>query len=129
MDINDLVDLNRFKSAPLLSNNQIKKLLADLEPKILRADWLTVGIMALNDYEAVNALRSITTKYSSIIFEDLNSLKANGSVFLKANQKSRKVYIRPENGLGEGILLTCQYEKESLESNTYGPFPLEFFAN
>ena len=129
MDINDLVDLNRFKSAPLLSNNQIKKLLADLEPKILHADWLTVGIMALNDYEAVNALRSITTKYSSIIFEDLNSLKANGSVFLKANQKSRKVYIRPENGLGEGILLTCQYEKESLESNTYGPFPLDFFDN
>ena len=129
MDINDLVDLNRIKSAPILSNNQIKKLLADLEPKILRADWLTVGIMALNDYEAVNALRSITTKYSSIIFEDLNSLKANGSVFLKANQKSRKVYIRPENGLGEGILLTCQYEKESLESNTYGPFPLDFFDN
>ena len=129
MDINDLVDLNRFKSAPILSNNQIKKLLADLEPKILHADWLTVGIMAFNDHDAVNALRAITTKYSSIIFEDLNSLKANGSVFLKANQKSGKVYIRPENGLGEGILLTCQYEKESLESNTYGPFPLDFFDN
>ena len=35
--------------------------------------------------------------------------------------------MRSENGLGEGILLTCQYEKDFEESFTYGPLPLDFF--
>ena len=33
------------------------------------------------------------------------------------------------NMLGEGILLTCQYDKDSSESNTFGPLPLDFFSN
>ena len=68
-------------------------------------------------------------KYSSIKFCNLNSLHADGSVFLKGNQKTGNVYMRSENGLGEGILLTCQYEKDSEESFTYGPLPLGFFNN
>ena len=38
------------------------------------------------------------------------------------------IFIRSENGLGEGILLTCQYDNESYESSTVGPFPLDFFS-
>ena len=129
MEINNLFNLNKFKSAPLLSESQIKKLLGELEPKIFNADWITVGIMAVTDNDAINALRSISRKYSSIEFKELDSLKADGRVFLKGNQKTGNVYIRSENGLGEGILLTCQYEEELLESTTYGPFPLNFFCN
>ena len=84
--------------------------------------------MASNDFEAVNALKSISRKFSSIKFKDLDSLHADGRVFLKGNQKTGSVFIRSENGLGEGILLTCQYEKDSLESSTFGPFPLNFFT-
>ena len=58
----------------------------------------------------------------------LNSLHANGSVFLKGNQKTGNVYVRSENGLGEGILITCQYDEDSQESNTFGPLPLDFFT-
>ena len=129
MDINSLVDLNNFKSAPYLNNGQTRKLLKELNTKSLNSDWITVGIMALNDYEAIEALKSIARKYTSIEFKDLDSLNADGSVFLKANQKTGNVFIRSENGLGEGILLTCQYEKDFAESFTYGPFPLEFFTN
>ena len=129
MEIKNLVDLNSLRSSSELSRSQIKKLQEDLEPKILKADWITVGIMASHDYEAIEALRSISKKYTSIKFSDLDSLHANGKVFLKGNQKTGNVYIRSENGLGEGILLTCQYEKEFLESTTYGPFPLNFFCN
>ena len=128
MEINNLVDLNNFKSAPFLDKKQKKKLLADLDTKILKADWITVGIMAFNDCEAVNALQSISRKYTFIKFRDLDSLKARGNVFLKANQKTGNVYIRSENGLGEGILLTCQYDKASYESFTFGPLPLNFFT-
>ena len=127
MEINNLVDLNSLRSSPQLSKSQIKKLLEDLEPLILNADWITVGIMASHDFEAVEALQSISKKYSSIKFRDLDSLHANGSVFLKGNQKTGNVFIRSENGLGEGILLTCQYDHDSKESSTFGPLPLDFF--
>ena len=129
MKINKLDDLNRFRSSPVLTDDEIKKLSGELESKILHADWITVGIMASNDYEAINTLNSITSKYSLTNLEVLNPGKTIGRVFLKGNQKTGHVYIRSENGLGEGILLTCQYEGESSASATYGPFPLNFFSN
>ena len=129
MDINKLVDLKSLRSAPKLNNYQTKKLFEELEENILDSDWITVGIMASHDYEAIEALKSISRKYTSIKFRDLDSLNADGNVFLKGNQKTGNVYIRSENGLGEGILLTCQYENDSEESFTYGPLPLGFFNN
>ena len=127
MEIHNLVDLNSLRSAPELSIGQINKLSEELESKIFAADWITLGIMASSDSEAINALKSISKKYSSIKFRDLDSLNSNGRVFLKANQKTGNVFIRSENGLGEGVLLTCQYDVDSLESLTYGPLPLDFF--
>ena len=127
MEINKLVDLNSLRTAPQLSNSQVKKLLEELELNICNADWITIGIMALCDIRAIEALKSISKKYSSIKFRNLDSLHANGSVFLKGNQKTGNVFIRSENGLGEGILLTCQYDHESKESCTFGPLPLDFF--
>ena len=127
MDIKKLVDLNSLRSAPQLNNCQTKKLFEELEANILDSGWITVGIMASHDYEAIEVLKSISRKYTSIKFRDLDSLNADGSVFLKGNQKTENVYIRSENGLGEGILLTCQYEKDSEESDTFGPLPLDFF--
>jgi len=127
MEISKLVDLNSLRTAPLLSNSQIKKLLKELEIKIFNADWITIGIMAPSDTKAIEALQSISKKYSSIKFGNLDSLNADGSVFLKGNQKTGNVFVRSENGLGEGILITCQYDDNAKESNTFGPLPLEFF--
>ena len=129
MEINKLVDLNSFRVAPKLNNSQVKKLFGELESNISKADWMTIGIMAPSDFKAVEALQSISKKYSSIKFGNLDSLSANGSVFLKANQKTSNVFIRSENGLGEGILITCQYDENASESNTFGPLPLDFFHN
>ena len=129
MDISFLADLNSLRSAPQLSKIQTKKLLEELESNIFKADWITVGIMASHDYQAIKALQSISEKYSSIKFSVLDSLHADGRVFLKANQKTKNVFIRSENGLGEGILLTCHYEEDFEQSGTFGPFPLDFFTN
>ena len=104
MEINNLVDLNSLRTSPLLSSSQIKKLLEELETNILNADWITIGIMAPSDTKAIEAVQSISKKYSSIKFCNLDSLHADGSVFLKGNQKTGNVYMRSENGLGEGIL-------------------------
>ena len=129
MDFNYLVDLNNLRSAPHLSKSQRKKFSEELETYMLSADWITIGIMASHDYEAIEALQSVSKKYSSIKFSGYDLLRAEGRVFLKGNQKTGNVYIRSENGLGEGILLTCQYEKDSAGSTTFGPLPLDFFSN
>ena len=129
MKINKLIDLNNLRTAPKLSNSQEKKLLNELEANIFNADWITIGIMAPSDNKAIEALQSISKKYSSIKFGNLGSLKADGGVFLKANQKTCNVFVRSENGLGEGILITCQYDEGAKESNSFGPLPLDFFHN
>ena len=128
MEIKKLVDLNSLRTAPQLSNIQLKKLSEELEANILNADWITIGIMAPCDIKAVEVLQSISKKYSAIKFGDLDSLHADGSVFLKGNQKTGNVFVRSENGLGEGILITCQYDANAEESNTFGPLPLDFFT-
>jgi len=128
MEINSLFDLESLRSAPQLSKRQMKKLFEELETNILHADWITIGIMASCDNEAIEALQSISKKYSSIKFGNLESLHADGGVFLKANQKTGNVFVRSENGLGEGILITCQYDEDVKESNTFGPLPLDFFT-
>ena len=128
MVINNLVDLDSLRSAPQLSKREIKKLLEELEANIFNADWITIGIMARSDFDAIEALQSISKKYSSIKFRNLDSLRAKGSVFLKGNQKTGNVFMRSENGLGEGILLTCQYEDETEGFSTFGPLPLDFFT-
>ena len=128
MVINKLVDLNNLRTAPQLRKSQVKKLLEELEAKILNADWITIGIMAPCDVKAIEALISISKKYSSVKFGNLETLRADGSVFLKGNQKTGNVYVRSENSLGEGILITCQYDQDAEESNTFGPLPLDFFT-
>ena len=127
MEINQLLDLNNLRTAPQLSNMQEKRLLEDLEANIFNADWITIGIMAPSDNKAIESLQSISKKYSSIKFGNLGSLHAEGGVFLKANQKTGNVFVRSENGLGEGILITCQYDEDAKESSTFGPLPLDFF--
>ena len=128
MEINNLYDLNSLRSAPQLGKRQIKNLLDELEMNIAKADWLTIGIMAPSDFDAIAALKSISKKYTSVKFKNLESLHATGNVFLKGNQKTGNVFIRSENGLGEGILITCQYDEDSQKSCTYGPLPLDSFT-
>jgi len=128
MEINKLVDLNVLRTAPKLSNSQVKNILEELEANIFNADWITIGIMAPCDTKAIEALQSISNKYSSIKFGNLDLNNADGSVFLKFNQKTGSVFVRSENGLGEGILITCQYDEDAEESNTFGPLPLDFFT-
>ena len=127
MKINDLSDFNRLRSAPVLNKIDSLKIINEIDRKIISCDWLTIGIMAHSDGEAKEALNSIIRRYDYKFSKNFNQISASGNVFLKANQKTGEVYIRSENGLGEGILLTCQYNDLSTHSKTYGPFPLKLF--
>ena len=127
MKINDLVDLNSLRSAPYLDKAESLRILNQIDEKILNSDWITIGIMARSDEDAKKALNSIIRKYNYKSFKFFDQINAKGNVFLKANQKTGEVYVRSENGLGEGILLTCQYDDLLVHSQTYGPFPLNLF--
>ena len=127
MKINDLADFNSLRSAPFLNKNESIRILNLIEEKIFKSDWITIGIMAKSDKEAKEALNSIIRKYNYKSFKIFDQIYAKGNVFLKANQKTGEIYIRSENGLGEGILLTCQYDDLLIYSQTYGPFPLNLF--
>ena len=127
MKINDLADFNSLRSAPVLNKTESLRVLNLIDQKILTSDWITIGIMAKSDEEAREALNSIIRKYDYKSFKNFDQINAEGNVFLKANQKTGEIYIRSENGLGEGILLTCQYDDSLIYSQTYGPFPLNLF--
>ena len=128
MKIYDLADLNNLRTAPFLNKTESLRILNQIDKKILNSDWITIGIMAKSDEDAKEALNSIIKKYNYKSFKIFDQIRAKGNVFLKANQKTGEVYIRSENGLGEGILLTCQYDDSSTYSHTYGPFPLNLFS-
>ncbi len=127
-NIRNLNDLDNFRSAPDLELDQKKNLLKEIDLKINIADWITVGIMAPADFIAKKSLNSLLKRYESLNFNSFENITAPGNVYLKGNQKTGNVFIRSEDGLGEGILLTCQYEDQTIGSKTYGPFPLDFFA-
>jgi len=127
MKIIDLADLNQLRTAPILNDIESLRILNQINQKILNSDWITIGIMAYSDIYAKEALNSIIRKYNYKSFKNFDQINAKGNVFLKANQKTGEVYVRSENGLGEGILLTCQYDDLLKHSETYGPFPLNLF--
>ena len=129
MTINNLDELNHLRSAPYLDKFESEVILKQINSKITNSDWITIGIMANSDKDAKKALNSIIKKYNFRFFKNFNDISASGNVFLKANQKTGEVYIRSENGLGVGILVTCQYNDLSTHSKTYGPFPLNLFKN
>ena len=91
-----LIDLNNFRSAPKLKKSQIKKLSEELEMNIHNADWITIGIMAPSDYDAITALQSISKNYPIIKFKGLNTLHAHGNVFdawVEPHQDSRELRL------------------------------------
>ena len=125
--MNNLEELNHLRTAPYLDKFESEVILNQINSKIINSDWITIGIMAISDKDAKKALTSIIKKYNFKFFKSFNEIRAPGNVFLKANQKTGEVYIRSENGLGVGILITCQYNNLSNYSQTYGPFPLNLF--
>ena len=49
-------------------------------------------------------------------------------MFLKANQHTGRFLVRPETGLGEGLLITGHNPGNPAAEDTWGPLPLDFFG-
>ena len=125
--INSLNDLKNFRSAPTLNSAQSNTLFKELSQYIDNADWLTIGIMAPSSNLAIFTLKEMEVLFKWPTFNIIQQPAKDGPVFLKANQKTRDIYIRTEYGLGEGILVSCQHNDEDKNAETLGPLPLNFF--
>ncbi len=125
--INSLEDLSTLRTAPNLDNQQSKRLLDELCIYMDSADWFTIGIMASSANIAVSTFKEMETRFNWSQMNSTSLPKENGPVFLKANQKTGDIYVRIEHGLGEGVLISCQHNDTNKNSETFGPFPLNFF--
>ena len=122
-----LEDLNKLRTAPLLNKQQSKSLLYQVEYFVYQADWLTIGVMSPTLEKGINAVRKIEKKFKFKEMKLITLPNSNGPIFLKANQKTCQIHSRIEYGLGEGVLISCHNDDNSLSSKTIGPFPLDFF--
>ena len=122
-----LEDLNKLRTAPKLNIKQSKKLLNELIHLINKSDWVTIGVMSPSLKKGIEVIRKIEEKFEYNQMKCITLPSSEGPIFLKANQKTGEIHARIEFGLGEGILITCQNDDNSLISKTIGPFPLDFF--
>ena len=125
--ISKLADLDKLRSAPELNKKQSKVLLIELIPILNKSDWVTIGIMAPSLKKGIEAIRNIEKKLEYNEMKCITLPISEGPIFLKANQKTGEIHARIEYGLGEGILISCQNDDNSLISKTIGPLPLDFF--
>ena len=126
-DISKLDDLNKLRSAPRLNKKQSEILFHQVENIIYKTDWVTIGVMSPTIEKGINAVRRIEEKFKYNEMKCISLPKSNGPIFLKANQKTGEIHARIEYGLGEGILISCHNDDNSLTAKTIGPFPLDFF--
>ena len=127
--INSLRDLEKLRTAPEINLEEAKNLKKELLDHMLKPDWFTVGSMAPSSNIAINVIRGIENNFNWSNMNISNIPSETGPVFLKANQKTNEINLRVENGLGEGILISCQHNEESKDTQTFGPLPLTFFKN
>ena len=122
-----LKDLDKLRSAPSLNKNQTNILLKELKKIITKSDWLTIGIMAPTIKKGKVTIRKIEANLRLNQMKFITMPEFDGPIFLKANQKTGEIHARIEYGLGEGILISCHNNDNSIIAITTGPFPLDFF--
>ena len=126
-DISNLEDLDKLRSAPKLNKEQSKIILDQAQHIIDKTDWLTIGVMSPTLEKGLHAVRKIEEKFNYNEMKCITLPNTNGPIFLKANQKTGEIHARIEHGLGEGILISCHNDDNSINARTIGPFPLDFF--
>ena len=126
-----LNDLRGLRSAPELSAPQHDQLRQELAARLAACDWFTLGVMAPSGLAAVQALRTLeaTLGWKALEPDPASPQPQDvaGSAFLKGNQNTGRFQLRPESGLGEGLLISGHNLADPSTEDTWGPLPLNFF--
>jgi hypothetical protein len=127
-----LAELRGLRSAPALTAEQRQALLAELRTHLARCDWFTIGVMAPSGLAALEALRASEQAlgWQSLELDPASARPEDvgGGAFLKGNQNTGRFQVRPETGLGEGLLITGHSPAEPDAEDTWGPLPLDVFG-
>ncbi|MEB3173075.1 MAG: DUF1824 family protein [Cyanobacteriota bacterium] len=126
-----LNDLRGMRTAPLLSDGQRQNLRQELQQRLGACDWFTIGVMASSGAAAANALRQCEAAlgWSALELDPASAQPqdVSGPAFLKGNQNTGRFQLRPESGLGEGLLISGHNPADPSVEDTWGPLPLNFF--
>ena len=127
-----LADLRGLRTAPAIDAQGRDALRSQLEPLLGACDWFTIGVMAPSGETALQALQRCEQALGwQALAADPASPEASdvpGPAFLKGNQNTGRYLLRPERGLGEGILITGHNLADPEVEDTWGPLPLDLFA-
>jgi hypothetical protein len=135
-----LLALRGLRTAPQLDAAAREVLRSELKEALAPCDWFTIGVMAPSSSAAVATLRRLEAslgwpalRHQELAVEgvddhDTAGADPAGPVFLKGNQRSGTYLLRPESGLGEGILISGHHTDDPLLGATWGPLPLDLFA-
>jgi hypothetical protein len=127
-----LAALRGLRSAPALDLAARSLLKQELAMMLARCDWFTVGVMAPSAEAAVACLRQLEAALDWTPLELDGACESSdaidGPVFLKGNQNSGRFLLRPEAGLGEGLLISGHSAADPAAQDTWGPLPLDLFA-
>jgi hypothetical protein len=127
-----LAALRGLRSAPELDAAHRGALQQELQARMARCDWFTVGVMAPSASAAVVCLRALERAlgWSPLELDPAGEALAAiaGPVFLKGNQSTGRFLVRRETGLGEGLLITGHSPADPDAEDTWGPLPLDLFA-
>ena len=122
-----LSDLERLRTAPILSATDKATILPELHQQMILYRWFTTGIMASSADQAVQSLRQLEQHLAWATHELIADQELHGPVYLKANQQTLTARMRIEHGLGEGILISGHGDDNTQLSTTWGPLPLDAF--
>ena len=146
--LRSLDELCGLRTAPELSAAARQALRSELNQRLAACEWFTIGVMAPSASLAVAALRACE---NGLGWEPLQApgpelpgphppgpaasgsnaadpAAGSGPVFLKGNQRTGLFLVRLEAGLGSGLLITGHSSVAPEAEDTWGPFPLDFFA-
>ena len=127
--IETLSDLRGLRTAPTLDAAQRQALRAELAERMAACPWFTIGVMAPSAPLALQALRRWEEGlgWKPLSGAEAGAAPIEGSVFLKGHQANGSFWLRQEEGLGEGVLITGQNSDQPELAQTWGPLPLDLF--
>ncbi len=156
--LSSLTALCGLRTAPELPAAAREALRSELDQRLAACEWFTVGVMAPSASQAVAALRACENALGweplqapgsetpdsgsetpgsgtpglsgsgASASEAGDPAAVAGPVFLKGNQRTGLFLVRPETGLGCGLLITGHSSVAPEAEDTWGPFPLDFFG-
>jgi hypothetical protein len=96
-------------------------------------EWFTIGVMAPSATVALTTLRSCEAAFGwsalALATGSPSGETIHGPVFLKGNQHSGSFFLRQEDGLGKGFLVTGHNPADPAREDTWGPLPLDLLED